>query len=214
MYPPDSDSAMSPVEDDSAPIALPASMSCSLLNNYRGQRALEVDGVIFSVAVEAGKPTIGYWAAMLPLGRPRTALLLGLGGGTLAHLLSRHAPGVQITGVDIDPGIVTFGREHFGLQLPNLRIVIADAFAYVDRSAEQFDYIAVDLFVGRHLHRGILAKPFLRRLSALLEPGGEIVINLLKHAQNSQHLQRLRQVLSVCKVQQLPSNLIVRCQAM
>lgn len=52
-----------------------------LVDDYHGQRALEVDGVIFSVAVEDGKPTVGYWTAMLPAGRPRSALLLGLGGG-------------------------------------------------------------------------------------------------------------------------------------
>jgi spermidine synthase len=184
-----------------------------LLDDYRGQRALEVDGVIFSVAVEDGKPTVGYWTAMLPAGRPRSALLLGLGGGTLAHLLSRHAPGVRITGVDIDPRIVSFGQEHFGMQLPNLEIVIADAFTYVYRCAARFDYIAVDLFVGRQLHRGILAKPFLRRLAALLAPGGEIAINLLKHAQNPRHLERFQEVLSVQRVDQLPSNRIVHCTA-
>ncbi len=182
-----------------------------LLDDYAGQRALEVDGVIFSVAVEEGKPTLGYWTAMLPSGRPGSALLLGLGAGTLAVLLSRAAPGVRITGVDIDPRVVAFGREQFGLELPNLQVVIADAFTYVYRCTERFDYIVVDLFVGRHLHKGILAKPFLRRLGALLAPGGEVAINLLRHADNARHLERFRQVLSVQRVERLPSNLIVRC---
>jgi len=184
-----------------------------LLDDYNGQRALEVDGVIFSVAVEEGKPTVGYWTAMLPAGRPRSALLLGLGGGTLAQLLARHAPGVQMVGVDVDPGVVAFGRERFGLALSNLRVVIADAFAYVYQGSQRFDFIAVDLFVGRHLHRGILARPFLRRLAALLAPGGEIVINLLKHPHNARHLDRFREVLAVRRVERLPSNLIVRCAA-
>ncbi len=185
-----------------------------LLDDYRGQRALEVDGVIFSVAVEEGKPTLGYWTAMLPAGHPRSALLLGLGGGTLAHLLTRQAPDVRIIGVDIDPRIVSFGQEHFGMQLANLKIVIADAFTYVYRCAACFDYIAVDLFVGHNLHRGILARPFLRRLAALLTPGGEIVINLLKHPQNARHLERFRQTLAVQRVDQLPSNRIVHCTAL
>ena len=94
-----------------------------------------------------------------------------------------------------------------------IRVVIADAFAYVYRAAERFDFIAVDLFVGRHLHRGILAKPFLQRLASLLAPGGEIVINLLKHPHTPRHLDRFREVLTVHRVEQLPSNLIVRCSA-
>ncbi len=210
-HPPEADRTSLPAHDGAASVTPASPTPCHLLDDYRGQRALEVDGVIFSVAVEDGKPTVGYWTAMLPSGRPRSALLLGLGGGTMAHLLTRHAPGVRIIGVDIDPTVVTFGQEHFGLQLSNLQIVIADAFTYVYRCDERFDYIAVDLFVGRHLHRGILAKPFLRRLAALLAPGGEIAINLLKHAQNPRQLERFQQVLSVQRIDQLPSNRIVHC---
>lgn len=183
-----------------------------LLEDYHGQRALEVDGVIFSVAVEEGKPTVGYWTHMLPAGRPRSALVLGLGGGTLAHLLSRQFAELKIVGVDVDPEVVAFGRKHFGLELANLQVEIADAFAYVYRCAARFDYIAVDLFVGRALHRGILAKPFLRRLGALLHPGGEIVINLLRGPRNPQHLDRIRQALAVDRIERLPSNVILRCR--
>lgn len=183
------------------------------LDDYNGQRALEVDGVIFSVAVEPAGEPVGYWTAMLPAGRPRSGLLLGLGGGTLAQLLARRAPGIALTGVDVDPEVVAFGQEQFGHRLPNLRVVIADAFAYAFRCPETFDYIAVDLFVGRQLHRGVLAKPFLRRLAALLTPGGEIAVNLMKDRRTESHLHRVRQVLAVTRVDRLPRNLILHCAA-
>jgi hypothetical protein len=60
------------------------------IEEYEGHRVLVADGVILSVAVTDTDPPFGYWTAMLPEGAPRTALLLGLGAGTLAHLLARR----------------------------------------------------------------------------------------------------------------------------
>jgi len=55
-----------------------------------GRPALAIDGAIQSVALDAGGAAGGYWAAMLPDRAPRDALLLGLGGGTIAQ-----PPGTQ-----------------------------------------------------------------------------------------------------------------------
>ena len=76
-----------------------------------GRRVLLADGVVFSVAVDSAEPPSGYWAAMLPQGSPRTALLLGLGGGTLAHLLARRYAGIQMVGVDADAELIDFARS-------------------------------------------------------------------------------------------------------
>jgi hypothetical protein len=71
------------------------------VEEYEGHRALMADGVILSVAVGEADPPFGYWAAMLPEGSPKRALLLGLGAGTLAHLLTRRFPEIRIVGVDL-----------------------------------------------------------------------------------------------------------------
>src|SRR5688572_25904299 len=52
-----------------------------------GRAALLVDGVVQSISPADGLAVGGYWAAMVPDERPRSALILGLGGGTLARLL-------------------------------------------------------------------------------------------------------------------------------
>src|SRR5919199_876209 len=88
-----------------------------------GRPALAIDGNVQSVAVGAGAAPSGYWPAMLPDRPPRDALLLGLGGGTIAHLLSGTFGPLPIVGVDDDPDVVALGRAHFGLDLPNLEIV-------------------------------------------------------------------------------------------
>ena len=50
-----------------------------------GRAALLVDGVVQSISPEDGLVDGGYWAAMVPDERPRVALILGLGGGTLSQ---------------------------------------------------------------------------------------------------------------------------------
>jgi spermidine synthase len=182
------------------------------LDEYEGHRALMVDGVIFSVEVGEATPAFGYWAAMLPEGSPRTALLLGLGAGTLAHLLTRQCPAVRITGVEIDPGIIEFARRHFDLALPNLEVILADAFDYVARCSRQFDYVAVDLFRGAAFHRGVLARSFLRRLAAIAGPQGDIVINMYQDHRSEGYLRRIARVLDVVRAEQLPCNVLAHCR--
>jgi spermidine synthase len=184
------------------------------VDEYEGQRALLADGVILSVAVETAREPVGYWGAMLPAGVPQNALLLGLGAGTLAQLLTRRTPGIRIVGVDFDPDVVAFARRHFDLSLPNLEVVVADAFDYVAACARQFDYIAVDLFTGHAFPRRVLAKPFLRRLQTLSGPAGEIAINLFKDRRSEVHIHRIGRILPVRRVDRLARNVVVHCGAL
>src|SRR5258708_26869053 len=77
-----------------------------------GRAALLVDGVVQSISPEDGLIGGGYWAAMVPDDPPRTTLILGLGGGTLARLLHVRWGQLPIVGVDDDADIVeTAARE-------------------------------------------------------------------------------------------------------
>src|SRR5947209_14420548 len=118
-----------------------------------GRTALLVDGVVQSISPEDGLATGGYWAAMLPDTPPSRALILGLGGGTLARLLqARWGSGVSIVGVDDDPAVVETARSVGWLPPSGLEVVIEDAFGYAARCPEgHFDYVALDLYRGELL---------------------------------------------------------------
>jgi spermidine synthase len=181
------------------------------VEEYEGHRVLIQDGAILSVAVTTGDPPFGYWTAMLPEDAPRTALLLGLGAGTLAHLLTRRFPGVRIVGVDIDSRLIEFARSNFDLDLPNLDVVISDAFGYAAACRDRFDYVAVDLFCGHAFQRGALAKPFLRNLKAIAGPRGEVVVNLFKDRRSEVYVNRLARILAIRRVDRLTRNIVVHC---
>jgi len=120
-----------------------------------GRRALFVDGVVQSV--DPDDAASGYWNAMIPDDRPASALLLGVGGGTIAQLLTRKFGPLPITGVDESSDVLEVAREQFGLTLPDLTLVQADAFVYVHHTEDRFDFIAVDLYRGNRLVGGVLA---------------------------------------------------------
>ena len=192
--------------------SLPLSRSLSLpqIGEDDGRRALLVDGVVQSVAVEAGRQIDGYWAALLPSVRPRRALVLGLGGGTVVHLLQRRFGPTAVVGVEVDDEVLALARAELGLEVAGLEVVRQDALAYVADCRERFDFICVDLFRGARFERGILARPFLRRLKALATPGAEIVLNLFQDRRTDAYVQRIGRVLAVRSTERIGKNVVVR----
>ena len=179
-----------------------------------GQYALAVDGVVQSVRVEGGDIGRGYWPAMLPQEPPRSALILGLGAGTIARLLHVRFGGLPIVGVDDDEAVIDLVRERFQLgELPGLWIVVGDAFAFAAACRERFDYVAVDLFRGGELPRGVAATPFLRDVRRLLEVGGLAAFNLTRDRRAATRIHRLGRVFCVEKRILVGFNVVVHCRA-
>lgn len=176
----------------------------------RGRPAVLADGVVQSVAPSAAAG--GYWEAMLPDHRPRRALLLGVGGGTLAHLLVGRFGPLPIVGVDDDPRMLSLARAVFGPLPPGVDLVLADAFTFVARCAGRFDYVAVDLFHGGRPARGVTGQPFLRALREALMPGGHVVFNLFRDAHTARRLRRIARRLTVTRVEHVRDNVVVHAR--
>ena len=200
-----------------------------------GGLALTVGGVTQSISLPAleadDDPRGDYWGLMLPPGCPQRALLLGLGGGTVATLLARRCPTAQMVGVERDQAVLALARDLFGLDtLPGLRVVVADAFEWVAAQftadgaltvdtggadeAERFDLICVDLFEAGRMVAGTLATPFLRQIAALLTAGGVASFNLMVTGRTPEQLHRLRRVFTVEREQRLRGNLVVHVRSL
>ncbi|HEY0582591.1 MAG TPA: hypothetical protein VGE94_10440 [Chloroflexota bacterium] len=158
-----------------------------------GRSALLVDGVVQSISPEDGLQAGGYWAAMVPDDqRPTHALILGLGGGTIARLLqARWGHDMRIVGVDDDASILAVASAVGWLPTNGVDVVVGDAFEYVQACHERFDYIAVDLFRGERLAQRAFGKPFLRRLGLLLQPRGQLAVNMFKDHREAQRVDRI-----------------------
>jgi spermidine synthase len=180
-----------------------------------GGLALEVNGVVQSVTVgERGPDDAGYWGLMIPPARPQRALLLGLGGGTVAALLARVYPGCEIVGVEREARVLVTARAELGLdEIAGLRVAEADAFAWVGEHARSepgaYDYIALDLYEGGRLAAGTLGALFLREIATLLTSNGALAVNLTATMRLPEQIERLERVFTLVERRQLWGNVVL-----
>jgi spermidine synthase len=108
-------------------------------------------------------------------------LVLGVAGGSVIKTLVNeiHLKG-KITGVEIDPEIIAIANTYFKLdKIPNLTIIIDDAFEFVLKTHENFDLIIIDIFQDTNMPNFLFEKFFIDRIGTLLKPSGFILFNTM-----------------------------------
>jgi len=178
-----------------------------------GQTALLIDGVVQSVHVDDLPLAPGYWPLMVPEVRPSRALILGLGGGTIVHLLFRRFGPVPVVAVEIDPMVIHLARSAFGLDRADVEIVEGDAFAFVADTPDRFDYVAVDLFARGKIPATIFTQPFLRSVKRILTPGGLAAFNFFADNRSQTRILRLEAVFPRVAIIHSVDNVIAYCRA-
>ncbi len=114
-------------------------------------------------------------------GWPGSALLVGLGAGSLAKFIYRNLPECRSTVVEINPRVEFIARQYF--RLPDdparLSLVIGDGADYMLAGNRPFDYILVDGF-DPNARAGVLdTLPFYQACRARLSDRGLLAVNLL-----------------------------------
>lgn len=115
---------------------------------------------------------------------PRTALLIGLGAGSMAKYIYHKLPDTKTTVVEIDPQVELIARLHF--KLPDdpqrLSVVIGDGAQYMLEDGKKFDAILVDGF-DKSGRAGVLdTLPFYQACRSRLSERGVLAVNLLGHS--------------------------------
>lgn len=127
---------------------------------------------------------------------PRSALLIGLGAGSLTKFLYRHRPEAQLTVVEIDAEVVDVARLHFKLPPEDERLSIRldDGAEFVAKTRQRFDLIMVDGF-DENARTGMLdTLPFYLNCKARLTASGLLVTNLLsKRKGTRKSIERLEE---------------------
>jgi spermidine synthase len=110
--------------------------------------------------------------------RPKDIAILGLAGGTAARqYTAAFGDGVQITGVEIDPDILTVARKYFHLDQPNVHPVAADARYWLDTQAGQYDVVVMDAYRQPYIPFHLTTREFFSEVRGHLKPGGVAVVN-------------------------------------
>ncbi|MES2015484.1 MAG: transferase spermidine synthase [Pseudomonadota bacterium] len=125
---------------------------------------------------------------------PRHLVIVGMGGGSLVKFCLRYLPTTRITVLEIDAQVIAL-RDDFAIppDSARLRVVQADAAAYVPALAADVDVLVVDGFDALGQPAALASAGFYAACCRALRPGGVIAVNL--HCQEPDYaaiLQRLR----------------------
>ena len=110
-----------------------------------------------------------------------SVLVLGVAGGSVIKTLVDEVKFTgKITGVEIDEEIVKIANSYFKLnQIPNLELVIDDAFEYVLKTKEKYDLIIIDIFQDTTMPNFLFEDFFIKRINFLLKINGFILFNTM-----------------------------------
>ena len=145
------------------------------------------DGVLHTQYNTKRLLTLGVWdLLLLPAlavgdAGPKRVLVLGVGGGAILRLYSDFFPGVELTGVDLDPMHLQIARQFFGIEQTEATLIAAEAQEWLGSyTGERFDLVIDDMFDGSDADpKKVFApdKPWFDRLLSVLKPDGMLVMN-------------------------------------
>jgi spermidine synthase len=108
-------------------------------------------------------------------------LVLGVGGGSVFKTLVDEIQYQQeLIGVEIDPEMIQIAKNYFQLdKIPNLSIIIDDAFEFVLKTKKTYDLIIIDIFQDTEMPPFLYEKFFADRIGDLLNYNGFILFNTM-----------------------------------
>ena len=108
----------------------------------------------------------------------RSMAIVGLAAGTTARQASLVYPNIAIDGIEIDPKIVAVGREYFGMDIPNLNVIIQDGRWALEKSEKTYQIISVDAYRPPYIPAHLTTQEFFQSVFDHLTADGVMVINV------------------------------------
>lgn len=184
-----------PLPDPPRPPAPPAVSAygtpapAPLVRTARGRRTLEFSPGDIQSEMLLARPhalVLDYLRAMMGFvlfaPRPRHIVMVGLGGGSLAKYCYRHFPEARITVIELRADVIAL-RDQFCVPPDDarLRVVHADAVAWLPALAGQADVLLVDGFDAAGLPPSLADAAFYADCRRALRPGGVLVANMFTY---------------------------------
>ncbi|EIC83405.1 spermidine synthase [Serratia sp. M24T3] len=112
----------------------------------------------------------------------KSALLLGLGGGSLLRALHAHDANMQLDVVELRPKVLDIARRYFTLpDVPHITYYVEDAVDYLRRdTGQRYEFIFSDLYSAFCMDPLQGTEAFLKHCKASLYEGGWLIMNFLE----------------------------------
>jgi spermidine synthase len=124
----------------------------------------------------------------------KKVLLIGLAGGSIARgIAAGWGDGAEITGVEINPDVISLGRKYFDLDgVRNLTIVNEDGRTFLARSKDKYDLIIVDAFTNQlYIPPHLSTVEFFKLCRERLAAGGMMSLNAVFYSEKAELYKRL-----------------------
>jgi spermidine synthase len=103
------------------------------------------------------------------------ALILGLGGGTVANILQNDL-GFSVDAVELDQRIAEVARQYFPLS-DKVKVIVDDARHYLEETQKKYDVILFDVYRGEAPPPHVFTLESLTKTKSLLKEDGLIIVN-------------------------------------
>jgi spermidine synthase len=111
---------------------------------------------------------------------PKDILIVGFGGGTLAHSLLKILPEARIDAVEVDRAVIAVADKFFNVR-PSERLAIfeADGRTFVKRQVgkKTYDLVMLDAFDEDYIPEHMLTREFLAELKQVMNPNAVLAAN-------------------------------------
>lgn len=119
-------------------------------------------------------------------------LILGFGAGSIVELIMYH-PQLNIVGVELDSEVIRLYKMYFH-HFDSVRLVCAEAKAYLELDSSTYDLILVDVFIDRKNPPHLLGRSFLELLALHLTSEGIVLFNRIDESESEQTRQAFEDV--------------------
>lgn len=152
-----------------------------------GVRYLHLGSKTIQSAMRVARPNdleLSYTRCMMAfllfVPAPRHAVMIGLGGGSLAKFMHTRMPHTRVTAVEINPQVVAAARQFFGLPETSQRLTVAagDGAAFVQSLAGAADVLLVDGYGTDAAAPELATAAFYEDCERALSDNGVLVTNL------------------------------------
>ena len=156
------------------------------VSDARGVRTLHVGGEAIQSAMRLGEPfalaldyTRCMMAFLLFLPEPRSALMIGLGGGSLPKFFHRNLRRTKIRIVELDERIVHAARTQFGLPADDARLTVEIGDGAHALSPECCDVLVIDAYHDEEHVQELASQAFYDAAYLALGSPGALVVNFM-----------------------------------
>jgi spermidine synthase len=157
-----------------------------VVSEERGVRHLHVGGEAIQSAMRLDDPfalELDYTRCMMAFllfhPQPRRALMIGLGGGSLAKFFHRNLAGLRTHVVEYDERVIATARALFHVPADDARLVVEHGDGVEALAPECCDLLVVDGYEDEATPAAMVSQAFFDAAWCALEAPGALVVNFM-----------------------------------